>query len=44
MLFTKKRVIILAVIIILGFLCGRMALRGVMNLMLGGTMFGGDFL
>ena len=39
-----KRAIILIVIIAIGFVLGRLALRAVMNLMLGGTLFGGNFL
>ena len=43
-MFTKKRVIILGIIILIGFILGRLAVRAVMNLMLGGTMFGGNLL
>lgn len=43
-MFTKKRVIILGIIILIGFVLGRLAVRAVMNLMLGGTMFGGNLL
>lgn len=39
-----KRLIILAVIIIIAAVLGRLAVRGFMNLLLGGTMFGGNFL
>lgn len=39
-----KRVIILLVIIVVAFVLGRLAVRAVMNMMLGGTMFGGNFL
>ena len=39
-----KRIIILLVIIAIGFVLGRLAVRAVMNLMLGGTLFGGNFL
>ncbi len=42
--FTTRRVIILAVIILAGIILGRMAVRAVLNLMLGGTLFGGNFL
>lgn len=42
--FMKKRLIILTVVIVVGLVAGRLALRAVMNLMLGGTMFGGNFL
>ena len=39
-----KRAIILIVIIAAGFVLGRLAVRVVLNLMLGGTLFGGNFL
>ena len=39
-----KRIIILLVIIAAGFVLGRLAVRAVMNLLLGGTLFGGNFL
>ena len=44
MSITTKRIIILAVIIIIGFALGRLAIRAVMNMMLGGTLFGGNLL
>ena len=37
-----KRLIILAILIIVGIVLGR--LRGFMNLLMGGTMFGGNIL
>ena len=43
-MFTKKRAIILAIVIIAGLILGRLAVRFMMNLMLGGTLFGGNFL
>ncbi len=39
-----KRLIILAVVVIAGFVLGRLAVRAFMNLLLGGTLFGGNFL
>ena len=39
-----KRVIILAVIVIVAAVLGRLAVRAFLNLLLGGTMFGGNFL
>ena len=39
-----KRIITFAVIIIIAFVLGRLAFRFILNLMLGGTMLGGDFL
>lgn len=44
MSIAMKRTIILIVIIAAGFILGRLAVRAVMNLMLGGTLFGGNFL
>ena len=44
MSIVMKRTIILIVIIAAGFILGRLALRAIMNLMLGGTLFGGNFL
>ncbi len=43
-MLTRKRLIILAIVIIAGILLGRLAVRAIMNLMLGGTLFGGNFL
>lgn len=44
MTLTQKRLIILAVVVVVGILLGRLAVRVVLNLLLGGTMFGGNFL
>lgn len=44
MTLTQKRLIIVAVLIIAGIVLGRLAVRGFMNLLLGGTMFGGNIL
>ncbi len=44
MTLTQKRILILAIIILAGIVSGRLAVRAVMNLMLGGTMFGGNIL
>ncbi len=41
---TQRRWIFLIIIAIVAFVLGRLAVRAVMNLMLGGTMFGGNFL
>ena len=41
---TKKRWIIVAVVAIIGILLGRLAVRAFLNLLLGGTLFGGNFL
>lgn len=43
-MFTKKRMIILGIVILAGFVLGRLAVRAIMNFMLGGTMFGGNLL
>ena len=39
-----KRIIILGVIALAAFVLGRLAVRAFMNLLLGGTLFGGNFL
>ena len=44
MSLTMKRAIIVLVVMVVAFVLGRLAVRAVMNLMLGGTMFGGNFL
>lgn len=44
MTLTQKRLVILLVIVIAGIVLGRLAVRGFMNFLLGGTMFGGNFL
>ncbi len=44
MTLTQKRILILAIVIIAGNILGRLVVRAVMNLMLGGTMFGGNIL
>lgn len=43
-MFDKKRIIILLIIAIIGIILGRLAFRSFLNLMLGGTMFGGNIL
>lgn len=44
MTITTKQVFILIIIIIVAAVLGRLAVRAIMNLLLGGTMFGGNFL
>ena len=39
-----KRIIIIAVIVIIAFCLGRLAVRVFLNVLLGGTTFGGNFL
>lgn len=41
---TAKRLLIVLIIAVVAFVLGRLAVRAILNLMLGGTMFGGDFL
>ena len=40
----KKRLLILSVSILLGAILGRLAVRATLNQLLGGTLFGGNFL
>lgn len=44
MTLVQKRILILVVVIIVAAILGRLAVRAVMNLLLGGTMFGGNIL
>lgn len=44
MTLIQKRIIILTVVVIAGIILGRLAVRAITNLMLGGTLFGGNFL
>lgn len=41
---TKQRIIIISVLIVCGAVLGRLAVRAVLNLLLGGSLFGGNFL
>lgn len=41
---TKKRFVILLIAILLGAVLGRLAVRAGLNLLLGGTLFGGNVL
>ena len=44
MTLTQKRILILAVIIIAAAVLGRLSVRAVLNMLMGGTLFGGNFL
>ena len=44
MSLTTKRAIILLIVIIVAIVLGRLAVRALLNLVLGGTLFGGNFL
>lgn len=41
---TQKRLLILLIIAAAAFVLGRLAVRAAMNLLVGGTLFGGNFL
>lgn len=41
---TAKRLIVLAVVAVAAFVSGRLTVRAALNLLLGGTLFGGNFL
>ncbi len=43
-MFEKKQVIVFVVIAILGIILGRLAFRAFLNMLVGGTMFGGNIL
>lgn len=44
MTLMQKRLLILFIIAVTGFVLGRLAVRAVINLLIGGTLFGGNFL
>lgn len=44
MTLTQKRLLILLAVIIVAAVLGRLAVRAVLNMLLGGTLFGGNFL
>lgn len=44
MLISAKNIIILLIVIAAAFVLGRLAVRAFMNLLLGGSLFGGNFL
>lgn len=44
MTLTQKRILILIIVVIAGIILGWLALRAITNFMLGGTLFGGNFL
>lgn len=41
---TKRQGLILAVVVIAGIVLGRLAVRAFMNFLMGGSLFGGNFL
>lgn len=44
MTLTQKRLLILLIIAVVAFVLGRLAVRAAVNLLIGGTLFGGNFL
>lgn len=44
MTLTQKRLLILLIIAVVAFVLGRLAVRAAINLLVGGTLFGGNFL
>ncbi len=44
MTLTQKRILILFIIIVIAAVLGRVVFRAFLNFLLGGTMFGGNFL
>lgn len=43
-MFTKKRIIILIIVALIGIILGRLVIRAIINFLVGGTLFGGNFL
>ena len=44
MTLMQKRLLTLAIVAVIACVLGRLAVRGALNLLVGGTMFGGNFL
>lgn len=44
MTLRQKRIMIMSIIVIVGLIAGRLAVRAFMNFLVGGTLFGGNFL
>ena len=44
MTLTQKRRLILAIIAVTAFVLGRLTIRAALNFLVGGTLFGGNFL
>ena len=44
MTLLQKRLLILLLVVLIAAVLGRLAVRGALNLLLGGTLFGGNFL
>ena len=44
MSIATKRVILISIIVVIAFILGRLAVRALMNFLLGGTLFGGNIL
>ncbi len=44
MKLTQKRIFILCLILVAGAVLGRLTVRAVLNFLLGGVMYGGNFL
>lgn len=44
MTLMQRRILILIIVVIAAAVLGRLAVRAVINLLLGGTLFGGNFL
>ncbi len=44
MILLRKRVLIFAAVVLSAAILGRLTVRAVLNFLLGGTLFGGNFL
>ena len=44
MTLLQKRLLILGIVVLIAAILGRLAVRAVLNLLLGGTLFGGNLL
>ena len=44
MTLVQKRILILIIVVIIGIIIGRLVFRAFINFMVGGSLFGGNFL
>lgn len=44
MTLIQRRLLILLIVVVAGAVLGRLTLRAILNFLVGGTMFGGNFL
>ncbi len=44
MSFNTKQICVFIIVVVVGFVLGRLAFRAFLNMLIGGSLFGGNFL